>query len=338
MKRILFLTAEQSLARLFWRDEYFELAEREGFSVDVPAWEHNIFRDQLEPAGYDALFTTWGSPMCDGEFLSHAPTVRFIGHLAGSTASVVDQTTFAAGVRVSSCNRLMAEHVAEWSLMMTLTATRNLLDNSSLGREHTLRFGQKLELPDPAHLTVGIWGLGAVGEALLRMLAPIRFQKLLVYSEHAAPETLAAFGADKAESLEQLFEASDVLHLLAGATRRNLGRINLPLLERLRPGSTLINAGRARLVDESALLTVLKRGKIRAILDVFFQEPLPADNLLLRLPNVLCTPHNAGSPGIRAYAPFMLRECRRFWNNLPLEGEIEAARNLQMTDERLWKR
>ena len=91
--------------------------------------------------------------MCDGEFLSHAPTVRFIGHLAGSTASVVDQTTFAAGVRVSSCNRLMAEHVAEWSLMMTLTATRNLLDNSSLGREHTLRFGQKLELPDPAHLT-----------------------------------------------------------------------------------------------------------------------------------------------------------------------------------------
>ena len=106
----------------------------------------------------------------------------------------------------------------------------------------------------------------------------------------------------------------------------------------LKDGMTLVNGGRGQLMNEADFYAELARGRFNAVLDVYHQEPLPADDLLLRLPNVLCTPHNAGSPGIRAYAPFMLRECRRFWNNLPLEGEIEAARNLQMTDERLWKR
>ena len=76
-------------------------------------------------------------------------------------------------------------------------------------------------------------------------------------------------------------------------------------LEALKPGSTLINAGRARLVQEDALMNVLRRGEIRAMLDVFYQEPLPPDHELFRLPNVFCTPHDAGTPGMRQYAAFM---------------------------------
>ncbi len=340
MKRILFLSAKRSLARLFWPEECFLLAEQYGFSVEIPAWESDCSMAELlagDLTPYSGFLTAWDSPCCDGKLLARAPNLRMIGHLGGSTAVVADDSTFARGVRVSSCNTLMAHRVVEWSLMATLMAARNFLINSYNGRENRMVFGRRLELADTASLTVGIWGLGTISRELLNMLAPIRFRKILIFSEHAAPELLAALGAEAAPSLSALFRESNIVHLLAGATAKNLGRVGRMELEALKPGSTLINAGRARLVQEDALMNVLRRGEIRAMLDVFYQEPLPPDHELFRLPNVFCTPHDAGTPGMRQYAAFMLEEFRRFYAGEPLAGEINAGHNAQMTDERLWK-
>lgn len=335
--KLCFLSPSRAMAERFWTPKNLELARNLGFELSVPAASGDLTAPDWPAllAGCDAAITTWGSPCCTRNLLEKAPQVRIIGHAAGSVVAVTDASTYQSGVTVISANPIMAELVAEWSLMMTLVAQRNLGAYAGWFGQTAMHWEGRHEFSDLRKLTVGIWGMGDISRHLLRLLEPLRPGRILVHSGHAAAAELAEYGAEKADTLEELLAESDLVHLLAGLTPQNRHRIGAPELARLKTGATLINAGRAPLVREEALLAELGSGRIRAILDVFYAEPPPPDSPLCRMSNVILTPHNAGYDGSERFIRYLLEEFRRFFDGLPPQAPVSLQRFRSMTDEKL---
>jgi phosphoglycerate dehydrogenase-like enzyme len=138
--------------------------------------------------------------------------------------------------------------------------------------------------------TLGIIGLGHSGRELVRLVAPFEM-RLLAYSPHADPGQAAALSVRLA-SLEEVLRQADFVSLhcrLTETTRHLLGRAQLALMK---PSAYLVNVARGELIDQQALVAALSERRLAgAALDVFEQEPLPPDDPLLALDNVIVTPH-----------------------------------------------
>ena len=139
--------------------------------------------------------------------------------------------------------------------------------------------------------TLGLLGFGKIGVAVGRVGRAFGMD-VVAWSENLTEERTAAEGVRLAASKTELVRGSDVLsvHLvLSDRTRGLLGAADLALL---RPDALLINTSRAAIVEQDALVEALRAGQLGgAGLDVFDQEPLPADHPFRTLPNVLATPH-----------------------------------------------
>ena len=138
---------------------------------------------------------------------------------------------------------------------------------------------------------LGILGLGSIGERVARVGAAFGME-VAAWSQNLTRDRTDALGVELAPSLADLARDSDVLtvHLVLGErTRGILGRHEIGLM---RPTAFLVNTARSALVDGAALVEALMENRIAgAGLDVFDREPLPADDVLRTLPNVLATPH-----------------------------------------------
>ncbi len=138
--------------------------------------------------------------------------------------------------------------------------------------------------------TLGIVGLGHSGRELVRLVAPFAM-RVLAYSPHADPEQAAALGV-RLVPLAEVLRAADFVSLHCRLTEQTRGLIGAAELALLKPTAYLINVARGEVVDEAALVEALRARRIAgAGLDVFAVEPLPADDPLLALDNVIVTPH-----------------------------------------------
>jgi len=111
------------------------------------------------------------------------------------------------------------------------------------------------------------------------------------WSTNLTPERCAEIGVRHAGSLDAMLETSDAISIHLVLSERTRGMIGRAQLARMKPGAFLVNTSRGPIVDEAALIETLKSGRISAALDVFDEEPLPAEHPLRSLPNVLATPH-----------------------------------------------
>ncbi len=140
-------------------------------------------------------------------------------------------------------------------------------------------------------LTLGVVGLGTLGTRVAAYGNAFGM-KVLGWSRSNTPERSAALGITQATTLQDLLSGSDVVSLhipLNEETRHLLGAHEIGLMKR---DAILLNTSRGPIVDEAALIDALREGRIGgAGLDVFDQEPLPADHPFRTLPNVVATPH-----------------------------------------------
>ena len=115
--------------------------------------------------------------------------------------------------------------------------------------------------------------------------------RVIAWSENLTAERATAAGVTHVDK-QQLFEQADVLSVHLVLSERSRGLVDAQALAWMKPGALLVNTARGPIVDEAALIAALEQGRLAgAALDVFDQEPLPADHPLRRLPNVLATPH-----------------------------------------------
>jgi phosphoglycerate dehydrogenase-like enzyme len=142
--------------------------------------------------------------------------------------------------------------------------------------------------------TLGIVGLGAIGRRVAE-LGRAFGMRLLVFTWDADQGRAASVGAEAAP-IEQLLRESDVVSLHLRLTAESRGFLDRDRLALMKPTAFLINTARGALVDHDALVDILRAERIAgAGLDVFHEEPVPAGAPILELPNVVLTPHNAGT-------------------------------------------
>jgi len=199
----------------------------------------------------------------------------------------------AAGMRgVTVCNTpgVNAFAVAEHALALMLAVARKVPTLDSEMRKgkwprelHTQLVGK----------TLGVFGLGTIG-ARVAALGKAIGMDVLGWSALGDEARIRKAGATPAAKDEILARADVIsLHVRLGTDTR--GFIGRKEFDMMKPSAILVNTGRGALVDRDALLAALKERKILgAGLDVFHQEPLAADDPILSLPNVVCSPHNAG--------------------------------------------
>jgi phosphoglycerate dehydrogenase-like enzyme len=163
--------------------------------------------------------------------------------------------------------------------------------------------------------TLGIVGLGRSGQELVRLVAPFGM-RVLAYSPHVDSAVAAALGVELT-GLDDVLRAADFVSLHCRLTETTRGLLSAARLALLKPDAYLVNVARGALIDQGALVEALRAGRIAgAGLDVFEVEPLPQDDPLLGLDNVIVTPHWSASTADvwrasgRAMTEGMLRAAR----------------------------
>lgn len=177
-----------------------------------------------------------------------------------------------------------------------------------------------------ADQTLGIVGLGSIGRELARRAAAFGMRRLAVDPCTEASEDVPEVW--KPEQLERLLSASDYVVIAAPHTPATAGMFQRTQLQRMKPTAYLINIGRGAIVRLDDLVAALDAGEIAgAALDVFEQEPLPAEHPLWKQPNVILTPHVAGySPRIaERHLAVLLENVTRFASGEPLRNVVDKA-------------
>jgi phosphoglycerate dehydrogenase-like enzyme len=168
-----------------------------------------------------------------------------------------------------------------------MAAVRRIPQEDRAMREGRWQTGLGVEL---AGKTLGILGLGRIGSRIAEF-GKLLGMRVLAWGPTLTDERAAASGVTRVP-LETLFRESDVVSLHLRLSDRTRGVVTADLLSRMKPTAHLVNTARGPLVDEAALVRALREGRIAgAALDVFDVEPLPKDNPLLTLENVVLSPH-----------------------------------------------
>lgn len=236
-------------------------------------------------------------------------------------------------VVVTNAREVHGPVVAEHVIALVFALAKKIPEAVRLQQKHT--WGQEMlwkKPPRPREVsgaTLGLIGLGSIGREVARKAAALGMTVVAV-RENPAKETPQA--VDQVYSplaLDQLLQQSDFIVLAAPVTAATQGMINAERFARMKPDAYLINVGRGPLIDEAALIDALSIHKIAgAALDVFTEEPLPADSPLWDLPNLLITPHSAGLTEKlweRHYS-FFSDNLRRFLAGEPLLYQVDKRR------------
>lgn len=329
----LFTLGPSPLCDQFWGERAQRRAAELGFDVRLnTAGPQSVEDWSAVLEGVEALITTWGAPKLTAEILAHNTTLKIVGHAAGSVAGIVSPALFERGIPVVTANDIMAKTVAEWCLMMTQLAWGRFHEYAGLGTARDMPWESRERVRGMHSATIAVWGYGAISSRLIELLKPLGPREILVHSNHLTPEQAKAIGVTLV-TFDDLFARGDVIHLLGALTERNAGMVGTDQLAMIKDDAVLINAGRARLVEEEALLAELRKNRFTGIFDVHYKEPLPADSPFRGMPNVILTPHCAGHGQEGLYMPHVLEEFDRFRRGEPLVSEVSPVRAAMMTDQ-----
>ena len=337
--KIVFTGWGQRVQELIWNDNSRDAAERLGFNVEILSPRENApstdeWRHILKDA--EAILTTWGSPRIDEQVLAENKVLKFVGHAAGSVAGVASDYLYEHGIPLCSANEEMAAQVARGCLMMTMFGLNGFLYKAQFGSGNRMNWDNSKTGLGIRNAVIGIWGFGDISKRYLEYLRPFDPKEVLICSRSLGADKAAALGMRKVE-LEELFATADLVQVLQGLTPQTARMVGSEHLSSMKDGAILMNAGRANLIQEEALYAELKRNRIQAILDVYYEEPLPEDSPLVGLPNVVLTPHCIGWDGPVFYAVNMMEELDRLLRGEPLQFQVSRERANLMTDERLRK-
>ena len=236
----------------------------------------------------DALVTF--APMLCAHVLASATRLKWVQALGTGVDNLIDQPTLREDVIVTNMRGIHGAPVAEAALAGMLALARGL---PRALRAQNERQWQRF----PAQLlhdkTVGVFGVGQIAEALAPKCKVLGMRVVGVTS---APRQVPGFDLmHRREKLAEVVGDFDFLVLLTPLSAATRNSINAGIFAAMKPTSYLINLARGGVVDEPALIAALASNRIAgAALDVFNQEPLPADHPFWSMPNVIITAHQGG--------------------------------------------
>lgn len=327
-----------------WVPDEIRAALPEGWSLDVVDEETEGSGDgaaRVSPRVLEAVaeadaYLGYGIPE---ELLRAGPRLQWVHSGAAGVGSSLTPTMLESAVVFTNSAGIHAEPMAETVLAMLLYFCRGL--DLAVAAQREARWSSEdfyvagAPLTEIGSWTVGVVGYGGIGRAVARRVAALG--ALVIASRRTRPgrddsalEALAGGGSlasrievlSGPDGLERLLAASDAVVVCAPDTPETRGMIDRDAIAAMKPGAVLVNVARGRLVDQEALLEALESGRIRgAGLDVFTEEPLPAESAFWRRPNVLVTPHvSAVTRGFwRRETDLIVRNLGRYLAGEPVE-------------------
>ncbi len=273
----------------------------------------------------EILVTGWGSPTIDAAALALAPHLKLVAHSAGTVKGLLGDSLFDRGILVSHAAQANALPVAEFTLAAIIFAGKKVFrfrDFYVADRDRTRTIPMQAEAIGNYRRTVGIIGASRIGRRVIELLAPFDY-RILLYDPMVDDAEAAGLGAEKTD-LDTLMASADIVSLHAPSLPATRHMIDAGRLSLMKDGATFINTARGALVDEAALVAVLKTGRIDAIIDVTDPEIPEAASAFYDLPNVFLTPHIAGAVGLERtrLGEMAVEEVIRFIEGRPLLHEI----------------
>lgn len=281
-------------------------------------------------AGVDYIFGTWGLLELDEKVLAAAPNLKAVFYAAGSVKPFTTDAFWESGARLFSAWGANAQPVAEFTFAQIILCLKHVWPIVRHTWQHEAwpdRAHDMEKIPGCFDSTVGLLSLGQIGRLVAERLRTLQVE-VIAYDPFISQEEAQELGI-RLCSLEEVFAQSNVVSCHTPWLKQTEKMLGRKLFASMKPDSSFINTARGAVVDEEALISVLKeRPDIMALLDVTFPEPPEANSPFYTLPNVVLTPHIAGSvgPECRRMAQYMIAEYDRMISNLPTHWEINRER------------
>ena len=294
---------------------------------DGQLWTDSLDAPELDVqlSEVEILLTSWGVPRLNAERLRRMPRLGAVFHCAGTVRSFVTDELWDRGILVTNGADANAIPVAEFTFASIVLAGKKaqfLANDARVAREDWSYSTSRGELGNIGR-TVGVIGFSRIGRRVVQLVQQLQDVTCLVSDPHADPFEVAAAGGQLV-SLDELLPVSDVVTVHAPALPATRNMISTRELAAMQDHATLINTARGSLVDTAALEAACATGRLHAILDVTEPEPLPAGSVLYDLPNVVLTPHIAGSLGTetRRMSDAALDDLERYLTGQALVAEV----------------
>jgi glyoxylate reductase len=227
----------------------------------------------------------------DAELIASMPDLAFISSMSVGVDHIDVEAATGRGIPVGHTPGVLVETTADATFGLLLAAARRMSEADRFIRQGNWR-AENAWSPDfftgkdVAGATLGIVGLGEIGQAVARRAAGFGME---VLAWNRSPREVP--GVEQV-SLDELLSRSDFVSIHVALSEETHGLLDAERIARMKPGAVLVNTARGGIVDEQALADALSHGDLYAAgIDVFEQEPVPDDNPLLHLPNVVLAPH-----------------------------------------------
>jgi len=248
--------------------------------------------------GRDGMLT-YGHELVTGEMMDTAPHLKVISVMGVGYDHIDVKAAFERGIAVGHTPGTLDETTADLTFALLLAAARNVVSGDRFVRSGAWKvYNPNILWGAEVHgATLGIIGMGRIGRAIARRARGFEM-RILYYNRNRAPEWEQKLGVEYAP-FEELLAQADFVVVMTPYSQATYHLIDQKALSLMKKTAILINSARGPIVDPKALYEALRDGVIGgAGLDVFDPEPIPADDPLLSLDNVVMTPH-LGSASVK---------------------------------------
>lgn len=262
---------------------------------DMPVPREVLVKEAAEAEGLLTMLTDG----VDEALLSLSPRLRVVSNMAVGYNNIDVKAAHRRNMIVTNTPGVLTETTADLTFALLMATARRLVEASDYLRQGQWKTWSPMLLTgqDVYGATLGIIGLGRIGEALARRACGFDM-KVLYYNRNRKLEAEKTLGVEYVP-LDTLLTRSDFVSIMTPYTSETKNLIGQDELARMKPSAILINTARGGIVNEAALYDALKSGAIwGAGLDVFEEEPVRLDHPLLTLANVVTLPH-IGSASIQ---------------------------------------
>ena len=266
-----------------------------------------------------------------GADLRRGDRLRLVHKLGAGVNTIDVDTATALGIAVANMPGANAPSAAEGTVLLMLAAMRRLLELDSAtraGRGWPTEAGLGETVRDIGSCTVGLVGYGNIAQRVEKIVAAM--------GARVIHTSTGDDGTPGWCELSDLLAASDIVSLHLPLTPQTERLIDRTALESMKPNALLVNTSRGAIVDEPALVAALRSGRLAAAgLDVFASEPVAADNPLLRLDNVVVTPHVVWytQDTMRRYLAEAIDNCRRLRDGQDLVNVVNGRHDVRLAGE-----
>ena len=268
-----------------------ELLEKNGFEVVISPSED---RETLKELISDAEGVFSATVFLDEDILSAGKKLQVVGkHGVGIDNVVSAETATKLGLYVVRTPMANSDSVAEHTVGGMLAFMQKVVQMHHAAQIADFEQQNCGDMHEINHQTIGLIGLGNIGSRVAKICALGFDMKVLAYDPYMDPARVPDY-VELTDDISRIYKESDFVSLHVGVTPETVGMVGAEQFAMMKPTAVFVNQARGALVQDDALYDALKNRVIKgAVIDVYTQEPAPADLPILGLDNVLLSPHCA---------------------------------------------